>query len=402
MYLTDEEKRMLNGEHGYLVQKSMEILVTLGDIFGAEKLLPIQNVHSPGVSYRVAGDAGLNYVRKASQQGAFRVFTTLNTVGMDTENSAGLGFPDEFCERQLELLDAYRQMGAIPTYTCTPYLVGNIPQPGEHVAWGESSAITFVNSVIGARTNREGGPSALAAAVTGRVPAYGLHLDHERKAKFVIQLEMNLNSDTDYAILGYYAGQIAGKETPLIEGVKKRPTLESLKAFSAAVASSGAVALYHIVGITPEAFSKEKILSDHYESVKFSQQEYQVIKNKFMHFEIADLIVIGCPHCSITELRMIANGLNGKKITSDVWICTSRLVNVLAEKMGYIRVIEKAGARIVCDTCPILCPTSSRGYRNMATNSVKLAHYAPGLWNVKTGLYDLETCLEIAIGKRKI
>lgn len=397
MKLTDEEKKMIDGTSGTLIQKSMEILVTLGEIFGAERLLPIKNVHSPGVSYRVSGDAGLNYVTEASQKGCFKIFTTLNTVGIDTSDSEGLGFHRDFCQRQMELLKAYQVMGAIPTYTCIPYLVGNIPIFGEHIAWGESSAIAYVNSVIGARTNREGGPSALASAVTGRIPAYGYHLNNNRKGELLIRVEYNLTSDTDFAILGYYAGKFAGKRVPIIQGIRKRPTQDNLKAFSAAVASSGAVALYHILDITPETMMTKNLLNTNLEEHRFGPREYNVIKEKFILKEKADLIVIGCPHCSISELRIMANLLAGKKIKTDVWICTARQVKTLAEIMGIAKIIENAGARIVCDTCPVLCPTSSKGYRAIATNSVKLAHYVPGLWNVKIGLHEVQQCVQMAI-----
>jgi hypothetical protein len=396
MYLTDEEKRMLNGEHGEIVQKCMKVLVTLGEIYDAERMIEISSVHSPGVSYRVAGDAGLNYVKDASSQGCFKIPTTLNTVGIDTEGWKKIGFPTDFSLKQLELIDAYGKLGSIYTNTCTPYLVGSIPKFGEHVAWGESSAVAFVNSVIGARTNREGGPSALAAAVTGRVPYYGYHLDSSRKSKFLIQVEVEVKSDRDYAVLGYYAGHSCGKEVLAFDGIKKCPTMENLKALSAAVASSGAVALYHILGVTPEATTMQ-VIDDKVETLKFGPNEYRKTVEKFSYTGEVDFVVIGCPHCSIIEIRQAAALLKGKRIESDMWICTSRQVKTLADKMGYTKTIEDAGAQIVCDTCPVLCPTLERGYRNIITNSAKLAHYAPGLWNVKTALIETEDCIKAAI-----
>jgi predicted aconitase len=397
MQLTDEEKRMLNGEYGDIVRKCMKILVTLGDIYEAKKMLQINNVHSPGVSYRVTGDAGLNYVKEVSEGACFRVPTTLNTIGIDSEDWKKVGFPKDFSEKQLELLEAYKRAGGIPTYTCTPYLTGNIPLVGEHVAWGESSAIAFVNSVIGARTNREGGPTALAAGITGRVPDYGYHLDENRKGKYLIKVEMDIKTDRDFAVMGYFAGKIAGKEVPVFEGIKQRPTLENLKALSAAIASSGAVALYHIIGVTPEAPTKEAVI-DKCEAIKFGHEEYSnITNNKFsLHGDI-DLVVIGCPHCSIVELGKLAKLLDGKKVKSDVWICTSRSVKLLADKCGYTESIKKSGALIICDTCPVLCPTSDKGYKTVMTNSAKLAHYVPGLWNVKSGLIEMEDCIKTAI-----
>ena len=400
MYLTDEEKRMLDGECGTVVRKSLKILVTLGEIYGAERMITIKNVHSPGVSYRVAGDAGLSFVKDAALEGRCRVPTTLNTIGIDSERWEELGFPKDFSLKQLELLEAYREMGCISTYTCTPYLVGNIPLCGEHVSWGESSAIAFVNSVIGARTNREGGPSALAAALTGRVPAYGLHLNENRRGKFLFRIETELKTDRDFAVLGYFAGRIAGTEVPVFEGLTSYPTLENLKALSAALASSGAVALYHIIGVTPEAPTKEAVIGKT-EAILFGPEQYQEVITKFSLEGEVDFVVIGCPHCSIVELERISQLLFEKKIKADFWVCTSRQVKTLADKMGFTKIIEASGARIVCDTCPVLAPTSIKGYKSLVTNSAKLAHYAPGLWNLKTGLFQIEDCVNAAINGRR-
>lgn len=400
MHLTDEDKRMLNGEYGDMVRRSMKILVTLGEIYGAERMLDIRNVHSPGVSYRVAGDAGLNFVKEASQSAHCKVLTTLNTMGIDSERWEEFGFPREFALKQLELSDAYRAVGAIPTYTCTPFLVGNVPLLGEHIAWGESSAIAFVNSVIGARTNREGGPSALAAALTGRVPEYGYHLDENRRGKFLFRVDTDLETDRDFAVLGYFAGKIAGREVPVFEGLKRRPTLENLKALSAAVASSGAVALYHIVGVTPEAPVREAVIDNNTEPILFGRREYEETVAKFMLSGDIDCVVVGCPHCSIAELREIAQLLSGKKVKVDTFICTSKHAKDISDRTGYTGIIEATGARIVIDTCPVLGPTLPKGYRTMATSSGKLAHYAPGLWKLRTALLHLEDCVGAALKGR--
>lgn len=400
MYLTDDEKRMLDGEQGDAVRKAMRVLVALGEIYGAERLLEINNVHSPGVSYRVAGDAGVNFVKEASASARCRVPTTLNTIGIDSERWDELGFPRDFALKQLELLDAYKTIGAIPIYTCTPYLVGNVPMVGEHVAWGESSAVAFANSIIGARTNREGGPSALASALTGRTPAYGYHLDSERKGNYLFRVDTPLSTDLDYAVLGYFAGRIAGKDVPVFEGLEgRRPTLDNLKALGAALASSGAVALYHIVGVTPEAPVREAVIRDA-DPIVFGPRDYEETKAKFSLSGEVDLVVTGCPHCSIVELGTVARLLAGRKVRSDFWACTSRQVKALADKMGYTKAIEAAGARVVCDTCPVLSATIPMGYRTLVTNSAKLAHYAPGLWNVRTGLLEIEDCVRASIKGR--
>jgi len=179
--LTRLEERMLAGEYGYAAQKAMEILVALGKIYGAERMIEIRSAQISGVSYSNLGEEGLEFLLKLAEDGCVRVPTTLNPCGMDLEEWREMGIPEDFAEKQLRVIEAYRRLGVEPTLTCTPYLAGNMPEFGDHVAWSESSAVIYINSVIGARTNREGGPSALAAAITGRTPLYGLHLDDARR-----------------------------------------------------------------------------------------------------------------------------------------------------------------------------------------------------------------------------
>ena len=397
MYLTDEEQGMLDGKEGPLVQKCMKVLVTLGDIYGAEKMVKIKNVHAPGVSYRVAGDAGLGYVKDASDQGTFKVPMTLNTTGIDCFDTESLKFDKDFIQGQKELHEAYEKMGAVPTYTCTPYVVAGCPSFGEHVAWGESSAIIYVNSVIGARTNREGGPTALAAAVCGCVPAYGYHLDEERKATHLVEVDYNLKTDHDFAVMGYYVGKRVGNKVPCFTEIQEKPLTEQYKALGAALASSGGIALYHVAGHTPEAPNKEAVLSEDYEIIHFGEKEYEETTAFFTLKENADLVVVGCPHCTINEVVQIADILRGKKIKVETWICLSHQVYELAVRMGIAGDITRAGAIFVRDTCPILCPTSPKGFKGVATNSGKLAHYIRGLWDMDSELVQLEKCMQIAL-----
>lgn len=398
MRLTEEEQKMLDGGYGETVKKCMKVLVALGNIYGADHMIEIKNVHTPGVSYRVTGDAGLNYVKDASKDAKFCVPVTLNTIGIDYENWEKIGFPKDFSQKQIELSEAYKKMGAIPVNTCTPYLNGNVPMFGEHVAWGESSAIIFANSVLGARTNREGGPTALAAAITGRVPAYGYHLDENRRGTHLIRVEKKPKTDKDFAVLGYFTGKLVGKNVPVFEGITERPTLENLKALGAALASSGAVALYHVIGFTPEAPTKEAVIGDDVEPVVFGQAEYDKVCEKFSLTGPIDFVVLGCPHVTVREFEQIAGLVRGKKLKSALWVCTSRMIKDLAERMGLTRIIEEAGGEIICDTCPVLCYTlSQRNYKTVVTNSGKMAHYAPGLWNLQPALLDTEECIQAAI-----
>lgn len=181
------------------------------------------------------------------------------------------------------------------------------------------------------------------------------------------------------------------------EGEHKVELGQNFKALGAALASSGGVALYHVEGFTPECPTKEAILKENYEEFSFGQPEYDSVVDIFTLDIPADLIVIGCPHCSINEFEQLSEALKGKKLKRDMWVCSSKQVKALADRMGYGQDIEAAGARIVLDTCPILCPTSDKGYKAVATNSGKLAHYIRGLWNVKSALLQFEDCITLAL-----
>src|SRR3989304_4712581 len=252
MYLTEKEQRMLDGEEGYSVKKSMEILVALGDIYGAERLIKVGSVQVAGVSYHNLGDAGLEFLNELAKDGKVKVLTTLNPAGMDLENWRQLGISEEFAQKQNLVIDAFRKMGILISCTCTPYLIGNLPRYGEHIAWSESSAVTFANSVIGAKTNREGGPSALAAAFVGKTPNYGLHLDENRVPDVHVQVNTELSKLSDWGALGYAIGKKAENKIPYITGIKDAE-LDELKSFCASVVTYGAKPLFYMKGITPDA-----------------------------------------------------------------------------------------------------------------------------------------------------
>ena len=206
--LTDQEHDMLNGKQGRAVQRAIEIVVALAKIYDAQRLVPVTSVQVAGVSFKNLGEAGLEFLAEWATQGArVRVPTTLNPAGIDLQQWKSLGFSPDFADRQRQVIDAYTAMGITPTCTCTPYWVGNRPRMGEHIAWAESSAVSFANSVLGARTNREGGPSALAAAICGRTAAYGLHLDENRIAGYRIDVRCPLLTPSDWSALGYLVGR---------------------------------------------------------------------------------------------------------------------------------------------------------------------------------------------------
>ena len=258
MFLTKEEEQMLAGERGEGVRKAMEIVVALGKIYDAEKLVGVGSVQVSGVSYKNLGDAGIEFLEDwAAKGGRIAVKTTLNPAGMDLENWRKLGFKEEFASKQIKVMDAFRKMGIPSSCSCIPYLIGNVPKFGEHIAWGESSAVAFANSVIGARTNREGGPSALAAAICGRTAAYGFHLDENRKADFVFDVKCDVRGFEDFGALGNMIGKAVKNKVPYVKGIGESDR-DRLKVFGASMAASGAVALWHAEGITPAIRNRTK------------------------------------------------------------------------------------------------------------------------------------------------
>jgi hypothetical protein len=393
MHLTEEEERMLKGEEGYAVRKSMEILVALGDIYGAEKLIKVGSVQVAGVSYHNLGDAGLEFLNELAKDGKVKVLTTLNPAGMDLENWRQLGISEEFAAKQNLVIDAFRRMGIIASCTCTPYLIGNLPRYGEHIAWSESSAVTFANSVIGAKTNREGGPSALAAAFVGKTPCYGLHLDENRVPDVHVKVSATLAKLSDWGALGYCIGKKTENKIPYITGIREAE-LDELKSFCASVVTYGSKPLFYMQGITPGAEGyqppKEMVTVEDEDL----REAYAKINDETSDI---DLVCIGCPHCSIKEIAEIAKLLEGKKVSpnTEFWVACSRTAKQLSDTRGYTLIIEKAGGKFACDTCMAVAPLKGR-FKAVATTSAKGCYYSRQN-NMMTKMGSVEECVEAAV-----
>lgn len=403
--LTPEEQAMLAGENGPAIRRAMEIVVALAKIYRAERLVRVSSVQVAGVSYKNLGQAGLGFLQEWTAQGArVCVPTTLNPAGLDLVRWQTLGFSQEFAIQQQAVIEAYAAMGITPTCTCTPYLIGNRPKFGDHVAWAESSAVSFANSVLGARTNREGGPSALAAAICGRTAGYGLHRNTERQAQYIIEVHCPLNTLSDWGALGYVVGRLIRNSVPyfvLSEGPYTQPTanplgipplLDRLKSLGAALAASGAVALYHIDGITPEA-KQDVIAPDaHRIVIESLDQGYAALDGKP---ERIDLVSIGCPHASENEIRAVAKAVQGKKLRASLWVTTARETR---EKVTeHVLKIEDAGGQVIADTCMVVAPVEQLGFHVMATNSAKMATYTPSHSGLSVRFGSLEQCLKAAV-----
>jgi predicted aconitase len=377
MHLTRAEEKILAGDHGPVLERMLRLLIRLGEIYGADKMIPVGSVQVAGVSYKSIGDPGLEFLEDYANQGAkVKVLTFLNPAGMDLENWADLGIPKEFAEKQLRIIDAFKKMGITISATCTPYLAGNSPRFREHIAWSESSAVSFANSVLGARTNREGGPSALAAALCGITPNYGLHLDDNRKPNIIIEVDdsVKLEYNSDFGALGYYVGSQIKNKIPYYTGIK-HADVNHLKALGAAMAASGAVALYYIKDLTPEA---NNMPVTGLEKLSVDNQALQDTFSKLTTGIDPDIVIIGCPHASLVELENIAKELHGKKLKKPFWVCTSRVVKNTADEMGISKIIEAAGGKVIADTCMVVAPIEDIGYKTTAVNSGKAANYLPG------------------------
>ncbi|MFA4855554.1 MAG: aconitase X catalytic domain-containing protein [archaeon] len=388
MKLTKEEQEMLSGKQGNAVKKSMEILTALGDIFGAERLIDVKSVQIAGVSYHNLEEAGLEFLEEMAKDGKAKVFTTLNPAGMDLKEWQKLGISPEFAEKQLKVIEAFSKMGVKTTCTCTPYLIGNRPKKGDHIAWSESSAVCFANSVLGAYTNREGGPSAIASALTGKTPEFDLHLDKNRQAQVIVEVKTPLKTLTDWGALGHAIGEKAGKKIALITGVKKADE-DSLKIFSASIATYAGAAIFHIEGITPNKTVKPK------ERIEIAAQDLAKSKAFLTDASEVDIIAVGCPHCSLAEMETIAKALEGKKVKKEFWICVSREIKDKAAEKGFVKKIEASGAKIACDTCMAVAPLKGR-FKGLATNSAKAIFYGRGKNSFKTIFCDLDKCIEEA------
>ena len=370
---------MLAGEQGSAVQKAIQILVALGRIYGAQRMVPVASVQIAGVSYDNLGEAGLQWLSEMAENGGkSRVLATLNPAGMDLENWQSLGIPVDFAEKQQRVIDAFARMGVITTCTCTPYLVGNLPHFGESIAWAESSAVCYANSVIGARTNREGGPSALAAALTGRTPQYGLHLDKYRQPGITVEVSVYLNDTADLGALG----KVIGDKLPLTSanGIRPIPYIkgigavsgDQLKSFCASLATYAGLAMFHMQGITPEANVTPPV-----ETIPITQNDLDQARASMTDIASCevDFVSLGCPHLSIREIARVAELLLGRKITKEFWITTARPTKQIADQMGYTAIIEASGAKLAVDTCCVVAPIRDR-FKAMATDSAKACYYA--------------------------
>lgn len=390
MKLTPDEENILNGNEGDSRRKAMELLVALGKVYDADGLINITCAHLSGASYKTIGEGGLKYLSDQVAGGAkVSVPSTLNPVGMDLGRWKEMHISEEFAKKQQKIVELYGKMGVMTTCSCTPYTGPSIPKFGDHIAWSESSALSFANSFIGARTNREGGPGALAAAIIGKTANYGLHLDENRKPSVVIDAEID-GSVFSYSLLGQAVGSLVGKRIPYFRGLPKNTGIEEAKSLSAAMAAAGSVAMWHAENVTPEA--KDHDVSD-LEVIHIGKEELESAYEKLNTVDDVQLIALGCPHLTEKEIREIASILKDKKKKQDapeIWFCTS--AEIRSKCADDVKILEKFGP-VLADTCMVVAPIEGT-FSRTGTNSAKAGNYLPTLCSQRVMCKDIAHLME--------
>ncbi|UYM03459.1 aconitase X catalytic domain-containing protein [Solicola gregarius] len=416
MQLEPGERATLEGADGQGAAMAMRVVTGLARASGAERLVEIASVHIDGCLYH--GQAGVDFAERLVELGArTTVPTTLNVGSLDLLHP-GMVRTESETEKDVaaggrRLATAYEALGARPTWTCAPYQADVRPARGEHIAWAESNAIVFANSVLGARTDRYGDFLDVCAAVTGRAPYAGLHLDENRRGEVVLDCRGLgagvLELDLAYPLLGYLAGEIAGTANPVFVGLPPGVSEDRLKALGAAAASAGGVALFHVVGTTPEAPTLDAALHDrppeHTEVVTPERLASARRELSTAEGDRLDAVSVGTPHASLDELRALADELaDGPRIHTGVamYASTGRTVLERARQHGIAEVLQDAGVRLVVDTCTYVTSILDPSTRVVMTNSGKWAHYAPANLGVDVVLASLSECVASARAGRVV
>jgi len=381
MRLTPRQRELR--DHGTKAERtSMRLLSALGEIYEADRLIRIASAHVAGASYKMVGDPGLEFIEDFARDARIVVPATVNPLGMDLDRWREQGVPEVFAANQRRIATAYRRMGVRESFSCTPYLIGNRPKFGEHIAWAESSAACFANSVLGARTNREGGPSALASAVTGVTPNYGLHLDGERHATAVVDVRARVRG-AGFSLLGLHVGRELGEGIAYFRGI--RGTESDLKWLSASIASTGDISMFHIERSTPEWRSaRTKGLP----RITVTARDLRDVRQEFTTGADADIIGLGSPQLSSEELHQVADLMEKNRPRIPVWVFTSRGARDVAA--ASVARIEAQGGRVLVDTC-LEVTLIENVSKTVATPSGKAAVYLPTLCGQKIVMDDIES-----------
>ena len=418
MKLTAGEQAMLDGKEGKAKQKAMDLLLRYGEALGAERFVDTNNVcGTVGASTPFLREYGTKHGGLDAVFSEFNldsaevvkipkvsVYSSHLQQGIDPEHAERQGIPVEVVKLHRRGEAYAAGLGINLLNTCAPYTVGNVPTKGEHCAWMESSAVIYINSVLGARTNAEGRESAGCAMLTGKIPYWGYHIEENRLGTHHVELEIDVESTADWGLLGYYIGEVVQDRVPVITGIKHIPNLPRLKHFGAAAASSGGVEMYHMVGITPEAPTLDAAFGRNKPVMKFSygraerRQAYERANVTAKNRDV-DFIMLGCPHYTIEQIWEVCRLLEGKRVheNTELWIFTPRQTKHLADRNGYTRIINAAGAHLMSDTCSALGRVIPKGTKVAAADSAKQSHYLPAIMGIECWFGTTEDCVNAAV-----
>ncbi|MXX57165.1 MAG: DUF521 domain-containing protein [Gemmatimonadetes bacterium] len=403
MQLSAHETALLDGEAGAAERLAMRIVVRMGEILGARELVEITSAHIDGCLYH--GDGGVEFAERLVELGGeVAVPATLNVGALDLLNPSRVRAGDRRREMALRQMRAYKALGCAPTWTCAPYQAGHRPARGEHVAWGESNAVCFANSVLGARTNRYGDFMDICCAIAGRAPRTGLHLDEHRNATVVVDtgaIDRQLKrQDVFYPVLGTWLGATVDDRVAVVTGLPATVTEDQLKALGAAAASSGAVGLFHVEGVTPEApdlrtalggAAPRTVLSATPEALRAARDTLSTTDAGSI-----DAVAVGSPHFSLQEFARLEALLPAEPFAVPFYVCTGRSEYGQLETAGRLRRFEDAGIEIVVDTCVVVTPILPPKDGVLMTNSGKFAHYTPSNTGYGVVYGSLEDCVRSA------
>ena len=409
VHLTSDERAFLAGVHGDAAALAMRIVVDAARLLGAPSLVEITSAHVDGCLYH--GDGGVEFAeRLVAGGGKVRVPTTLNVGALDLLHPATVKGDAHHAAMARRQMDAYLALGCAPTWTCAPYQVGHRPALGEQVAWGESNAIAFANSVLGARTERYGDFLDACCALTGRAPHHGLHRVENRRA--TVEVDASgvppelAGSDVFYPVLGTWLGLETGGEIAAITGLPAGVTEDQLKALGAAAASSGAVALFHVVGVTPEAPTLEAATQGQpvTRKVALTGDALRPALDRLSttDADAVDAVAVGSPHFSLAEFQTLVPLVRGRRLRIPFFACTARDVLAGLAARGYDRVLREAGVDIVVDTCVVVTPILPAAGGVLMTSSGKFAHYGPANTGYQVVYGSLEECVASALTGRVV
>ncbi|MED5277356.1 MAG: aconitase X catalytic domain-containing protein [Actinomycetota bacterium] len=404
--LSESDEAYLNGEQGPAAASAMRVIVRLAEAMGASELLDVSSAHIDSCLYH--GPAVLDFAKWLEDQGGkVKIPTTLNVSSLDLIHPDLYRGDSHWGEQARLLMDSYERMGCKPTWTCAPYQLEERPNFGDQVAWAESNAIVFANSVLGARTHRYGDFIDICAAICGRAPAAGLHLDQNRKGEILFRIkginESLLDRDVFYPVLGHLVGKCTGSAIPVIQGLPNEVSEDRLKALGAAAASSGSVGMFHAVGITPEAPTLEEaflgltpreVIDVTIDKIISARDELSTVSD----FKVG-AVSLGTPHYSIQEIQKLSQLFDGRSVNPEIkfYVSTGRDVLTEASLRGLVEPLEKAGVIFVTDTCTYITPIIEDVARPVITDSAKWAYYAPGNLGVEVIFAAVEDCVTSAV-----